>query len=76
MMNRKQRYILIAGAIAFIIAIATTPSVIIWQGQLLYEKPSYAPNAHFPHPVIAAIRGISVLVVTGLLCLAFKERKA
>lgn len=75
-MNKKQRIVLIIGAIALIIIIITAPKVVIVQGSYLkpekVTKPNLAPVVDFHG---ALIRVIGVIGATLLIFFAVKDSK-
>lgn len=77
-MNIYQRIVLIVGAIAIIIALATTPNVANYEGFILrYDvfKETY-PNLFWHTDYkLALLRAVGVIGVTALLFFAFKGIK-
>lgn len=70
-MNTYQRIVLVVGAVAFVIALLTSPRVILHNGTLHY----YRSGSNRPSIVLlsnAAVRGIAVLGATVLLWFAVK----
>jgi len=77
-MNIYQRIILVIGAIALIVVIVTTPSVVYLQGGTVLH---YNPEWHYRFRSVAVtdyklafLRGFYVLAITGLLFLAVKTK--
>lgn len=80
-MNVYQRLILIGGAVAFVVALVTTPKYVVVQGVLRGQRFNYDPEDRLlkglpatRDPSSAAIRGATVIGTTVFLYFALSRR--
>ena len=75
-MNKKQKIILIAGAIIFFIAVITTPKIIYIKGCAFKPTQSLLEDYQSVASVgTAAVRALAIGGGMALLFFAFRERK-